>query len=151
MCFLLDTPLPLQKSICSRADNFVAALSLDIDIAQATVKELKNLVCDRQRLCLWNTLNSKLLHGNFVTWCCSNPVDLYRSFRWLGEFLHSETESTIFAIQDQVIRTRVYEAKLIHVFVPTLMCRLCNSHEETVQHLTGVMFSAGTNKLSLSP
>ena len=135
MCYLLDTSLPPRKSVCSRADAYVAALSVDGDLAQATADELKNLVCDRQRLCRWDILRGKPLHGKFVNWCCSNPIDVSRSFRWLGEFLHGESESTIFAIQDQVIRTRVYEAKIMHVSIPTLMCRLCGSHEETIQHL----------------
>ena len=135
MCHLLDVSLPSRKSVCSRADAYVAALSVDIDLTQATADEIKNLVCDRQKVSRWETLKNKPLHGKFINWCGSNPVDLSRSFRWLCEFLHSESESTIFAIQDQVVRTRVYEAKIMNLSVPTLMCRLCSSHEETIQHL----------------
>ena len=87
------------------------------------------------RTCATGILTGKPLHGKFVTWCSSNPVDLSRSFHWLGEFLYSESESTIFAIQDQIVRARVYEAKIMHMPVPTLMCCLCNSCEETIQHL----------------
>jgi len=135
MCYLLDTSLPPRKSVCSRANAFVSTMSLDIDLAQATADEVKNVVCDRQKALRWDVLKDKPLHGKFVNWCCSGPIDLSKSFYWLKEFFHSESESSIFAIQDQVVRTRVYETKIMHVPGPTVMCRLCNSHEETIQHL----------------
>ena len=49
--------------------------------------------------------------------------------------MYSETESTILAVQDQVLSTRVYAAKIMRLDVPTLMCRLCSQQEETIQHL----------------
>jgi len=102
---------------------------LDIDLAQATADEVKNAVCDHQKARHWNVLKDK---PQFVNWCCSGPIDLSKSFYWLKEFFHSEFESSIFAIQDQVVRTRVYETKIMHVPGPTVMCCLCNSHEETI-------------------
>jgi len=41
-------------------------------------------------------------------------IDKYRSLCLLQSHLHSETESTILAIQDQVIATRVIEAKIMN-------------------------------------
>ena len=58
-----------------------------------------------------------------------------RSFVWLKQHLHSETESTIFVIQNQVIAIRVIEAKIMHKSVASLNCRLCGKVEEIVMHL----------------
>jgi len=49
-----------------------------------------------------------------------------------------ETESTIIAIQNQVIATRVIETKVIHKSEPSLSCRLCGQAEETIVHLLSV-------------
>ena len=39
------------------------------------------------------------------------------------------------AIQDQVLPMRVYQAKIMMINVPALICRLCSRCEETIQHL----------------
>jgi len=39
------------------------------------------------------------------------------------------------AIQNQVIATRVIEAKIMHKLVPSLSCRLCGQAEETIVRL----------------
>ena len=56
------------------------------------------------------------------------------SLCWLKSHIHSEMESTVhvFAIQDQVIATRVIEAKIIHKSVPS---GVCGQSEETIVHL----------------
>ena len=51
------------------------------------------------------------------------------------QHLHSETEYTILAVQDQVTAIRVMEAKVMHKSIPSLMCRACGSAEETIVHL----------------
>ena len=33
------------------------------------------------------------------------------------------------------MRTSVYEVKIMKTFMPTALCRLCSSQEETIQHL----------------
>jgi len=43
--------------------------------------------------------------------------------------------STVRAIQDQVIATRVIEARVMHRSVTTLMCRVCGQAKETIVHL----------------
>ena len=48
---------------------------------------------------------------------------------------HSETVSTILAVQDQVIATRMIEAKVMHEFIPSLMCGVCGTAEEKIVHL----------------
>jgi len=72
------------------------------------------------------------LHGKIFIWSNSNSVDMSRRFHWLIDFVYSESESTIFAIQDHVVRTKVYEAKIMKTSMLTLLCRLCNSEEETM-------------------
>ena len=81
-------------------------------------------------------------------WMQSASVDMDRSFQWLRQSLHSESESTLFAIQDQVICTRVYQAKIMGSQV-SVMCRLCGEQEETIQHvLAGCSVLAPTCYLS---
>ena len=72
---------------------------------------------------------------NFFSLMKSDSINTSRSFQWLKYLLHSESESSIFAIQDQVICTRVYQAKIIRSVVPSLLCRFCSEHEETIQHV----------------
>jgi len=54
---------------------------------------------------------------------------------WLKSLVHSESESTILAIQDQAISTRVIQAKIVKMSIPSVMCRLCREHEESIVHL----------------
>ena len=62
-------------------------------------------------------------------------MDIDWSFRWLSRSLHSESESTIFAIQDQVICTHVYQAKIMRSPMSSVLCRLCGDQDETIQHV----------------
>jgi len=54
---------------------------------------------------------------------------------WLKSRVHSESESTILAIQDQAISTRVIQAKIMKMSIPSVMCRLRRVHEESIAHL----------------
>ena len=71
------------------------------------------VLCERQLSLLINSLSATPLHGKYFSFLASSDVDKVASTRWLQQHLHSETESIILAIQDQVIATRVYEAKII--------------------------------------
>jgi len=42
MCWLLDMSLPSQKSICSKANKLVNTLSLNIDLTQMDVDNLRS-------------------------------------------------------------------------------------------------------------
>jgi len=76
----------------------------------------------------------------------SDSINTSRSFQWLKHSLYSESKSSIFAIQDQVICTRVYQAKIIRSAVPSLLCTFCSEHEETIQHvLVGCPVLASTS------
>ena len=47
-------------------------------------------------------------------------VDKQSSFVWLRQDLHSETQSSIIAIQNRVIATRVSESKMMYKSVATI-------------------------------
>jgi hypothetical protein len=63
-------------------------------------------------------------------------VDNEQSHRWLkfGN-IKGETESTIVAAQDQAISTIYFKNKILKEEVDS-KCRLCQQHEETIDHLT---------------
>jgi len=50
-----------------------------------------------------DTLIAKLLHGKFQSLLTSDGNDVGRSVCWLRQHLHSESESMLCAIQDQVM------------------------------------------------
>jgi len=107
--------------------------SLDVTFNGTSCDFMREVLCRKQL----NSLSSSLqpLHDQFCCFVNGNIVDKQKSFVWLKQHLHSETESTILAIQNQVIATRVIESKIMHKFVPSLSCRLCGSAEETIVHL----------------
>ena len=133
-CFSLISQMPPSKSLLSRATKFASDLELS-NISQSNAGQLKNSISTAQWRKLYTTLCEKPLHGKFFNHTRSENINASRSFLWLKHSLHSESESSIFAIQDQVICTRVYQAKIIRSTVPSLLCRLCSGHEETIQHV----------------
>ena len=133
-CCQLISHFPPRKSLISKADGIIADLSLCINL-EHTPTQLKESLCAAQRERLLGHLCAKPLHGKFINWARSDSVNTSQSFRWLSGSLHSESESTIMAVQDQVLCTRVYQAKVMRCSVPTLMCRFCHAKEETLQHL----------------
>ena len=90
---------------------------------------------DKQLAALTSTLLATPLHGQFYSYIQSGQVDIQRSFKWLKIHLYSKTVSTVREVQDQVISTRVIQAKVLHMSVPTLVCRVCGQAEETIFHL----------------
>ena len=124
------------SAIVSRAESYFTTLSLSHNLQQCDVLSLKNGIHEKQTSLLLSTLLAKSLHGKFFSFVGLNVVvDKCRSFNWLKQHLHSETESTILAIQDQVIATHVIESKVMHKSVPSLPCRVCGTAEETIVHL----------------
>jgi len=70
-------------------------------------------VTEKQLKLLVDRLVAKPLHGKFFSLLTNHDGHKSKSTQWLCQHLYSESESTIFAIQDQVIATRVYEAKVM--------------------------------------
>ena len=78
------------------------------------------------------TIIIKQLHGKFKR----ETEDLSGvSWNWIrtGE-LKKETEGLIFAAQDQALRTNAMKARIKNQNVSS-KCRMCGSHDETVQHI----------------
>ena len=84
----------------------------------------KRAICAEQLSTLKSSLLSKPLHGKYTTLLQSDSVDGSGSSKWLQQHLHSESESTVLAIQDQVIATRGYEAKIMNKSIPSRLCRV---------------------------
>lgn len=80
-------------------------------------------------------LKQKALHGHHETQRTRLFVDNELTNSWLkSSGLKSETEGFAFAIQDQVIKTRAYQSKILKQDVNTL-CRFCGKASETLMHL----------------
>ena len=99
----------------------------NVDVLE-TPKEYKERM-KRKRTEDWS---GKQLHGQFKR----ETEDLSGvSWNWIrtGE-LKKETEGLIFAAQDQALRTNAIKARIENQNVPS-KCRMCGSHDETVQHI----------------
>ena len=133
LCLELDRSLPSRVSLISRAEAYCSVLGLPIDLISGSPN--KQALHAKQLSILMSSLISKPLHGKYITLLQCGDVDKPGSARWLQQHLHSESESTVCAIQDQVIATRVYEVKIMGKHLPSLMCRVCGQAEETIIHL----------------
>ncbi|XP_044760152.1 uncharacterized protein LOC123317613 [Coccinella septempunctata] len=90
---------------------------------------------------------SKSLHGRFFASLHQPEVDIMRSNTYLTQgYLFPQTEGTLLAIQDQVVPTRVYTKHIMKQDVETTKCRLCNTAEESVQHLSSGCSSIANTK-----
>ena len=76
------------------------------------------------------------MHGQFPRNLDEKSVDIEQSYRWLksGD-IKGETESTIVAAQDQASSTNYFKNKILKQEIES-KCRLCEQHEETIDHLT---------------
>ena len=133
LCCELDHSLPSRISVISRGRAYCSGLSLSLDLTSGHPD--KRAIRAEQLSTLKSSLLSKPLHGKYATLLRSDSVDGSGSSKWLQQHLHSESESTVIAIQDQVIATRVYEAKIMNKSIPSLLCRVCGQAEETILHL----------------
>jgi len=146
-CCELMLEIPSRRSVLSMADDVASSLALG-DVLSFSSGQLKIAVATSQREKLLDILYAKPLHGKFFTWVHSSAINPARSFRWLQCSMHGESESSIFAIQDQVLCTRSYQAKIMRISVQSILCRLCQEHEESIQHLlSGCPVLASTSYL----
>ena len=134
-CLKLDELLLAQFALTSVASSYCASLSVPCDLWRCNVLSLKREICKKQKYLLMSALLAKPLHSQYFSFVNSDVVDKQSNFNWLRQYLQSEIEFTILAEQDQVIATRVIEAKVMHKSIPSLMCRVCGLAEETVVHL----------------
>ena len=85
------------------------------------------------------------MHGQYRRLTEQPPVDMKETYRWLkAANLPAATEGLVVAAQDQALRTRYYERKILHRDVsPT--CRMCSVGLKTVDHIV-----AGCSALALT-
>ena len=133
LCRELDESLPARRSVISQAMEYCRSLAVPFDYTSCD--SMRDALCGQQLHSLTSSLLAKPLHGCFYSFLNTDAMDKQNSFMWLKQHLHSETESTIIAIQNQVIATRVIESKVMHKPVPSLMCRMCHQAEEIIVHL----------------
>ena len=76
------------------------------------------------------------MHGQLPRNLDEKLVDIEQLYCWLksGD-IKAETESTIVAAQDQAISTNYFKKKILKEETES-KCRLCEQHEETIDHLT---------------
>ena len=84
----------------SKADGVVFSSLLN-DILSYDVGKFKTVVLTAQRKKLLNVLVAKSLHGKFFSLLQSPDVNNVKSFQWLHCPLHNNSESSVFAVQDQ--------------------------------------------------
>ena len=146
LCYELDSLVPVWSYVFTRANDYCAALSTEADLQDCDFAPLKSTIWKRQHDQLLSSLTSKPLHGRFYSLLNDSLIDKHRSFCWLKSHIYSEMKSTVFAIQDQVIATRVIEAKIMHKSVPSVLCRVCGQSKETIVHLLAAcpMLAAST-------
>lgn len=75
------------------------------------------------------------MHGQFRLLTEKPPVDMKETFAWLkASNLTGACEGLVVAAQDQAVRTRYFEHRILHRDVsPT--CRVCRAGPETVTHI----------------
>ena len=83
------------------------------------------------------------MHGQYRHLTEQPPVDMKETYGWLkAANLPAATEGLVVAAQDQALRTRYYERKILYRGVsPT--CHMCSVGLETVDHIV-----AGCNALA---
>ena len=77
------------------------------------------------------------LHGRVISKCIDKGISVEKSFDWLETAgLRGEAVATVFAIQEQVMPTRVIKKRIWrNSDVETEKCRLCNNALETISHI----------------
>jgi len=105
LCNQLDSLLPPCLSVAARADVYFASLCVDADWRSWSSSTIKKELCKHEICRMMDTLIAKPLHGKFQSLLTFDGIDVGRSMCWLRQHLHSESESTLCAIQDQVIAT----------------------------------------------
>lgn len=78
-------------------------------------------------------VKQKSLHGRYFRELHQSHVDFDASIAWLRE---CEKEGFIFAIQDQIINTKIYKKYILKdSTLKNDLCRCCHSESETTQHI----------------
>ena len=84
-------------------------------------------------------LKKKWKHKVMCGWCIRNMdrqlIRAEDTFLWQSKGdLKAETESEIVAAQDQALNRKCYATKILHTETDS-KCRLCQQHDETIDHI----------------
>ena len=102
---------------------------LQVQVQETKVDYVKRIERERS-----GALKAKKLHGKFFNGM--KDVDDERSWQWLrAGYLGKTTEAFVCAAQEQVLKTRLYEATIMKVPDQNKMCRVCGKYVESVGHL----------------
>ena len=97
------------------------------------VSKLLKIIYEKQYQHSW--LNSTL-HGKILKGCIDDGADVQASFQWLmSANLRGEAVSSIFAIQEQMIATRVIRKRIWKENIISEKCRVCDQSIESISHI----------------
>jgi len=78
---------------------------------------------------------NKVMHGQYIRNTDRQHISEEDTFLWLSKRdLKAETESEIVVAQDQALNTKYYATKILHTEMDS-KCRLCQQHNETIDHI----------------
>jgi hypothetical protein len=90
----------------------------------------------RMREVLKKKWKNKVMHGHYIRNMDRQLISEEDTFLWLSKGdIKAETESKIVAAQDQTLNTKYYATKILHTEMNS-KCRLCQQHDETINHIT---------------
>ena len=76
------------------------------------------------------------MYGQYIRNMYGQLISEEDTFFWLPKReLKAETESEIVAAQDQALNTKYYATKILHTETDSKF-RLCQQHDETIDHIT---------------
>jgi len=93
---------------------------MNANIVSFLSSTLKQAICERKLSLLIDCLTEKPLHGKFSFWLPVILIRLIVSDGYGSTYAQSQNPT----MQDQVIATRICEAKIMCKNVPSLKCRL---------------------------
>ena len=134
MCRLTEEDHELQ-----RQENWCLGISLELSSAvyEWPVYHKCCYVTQLVRV-LYNIIIIIIIHGQYIRNINRQLISEEDTFHWLSKGdLKAETESEIVTAQDQALNTKYYATKILHTETDS-KCRLCQQHDETIDHITSV-------------
>ena len=119
-----------------KAQEFSAEMKMDLDILMSKTKEqckakIKSAMIDQSM----KQLSEMPLQGQHQRFIGEDFVNKDLSLKWLKDSrLKGNTESMVFALQDQATKTRYIEKNIYHTRENDT-CRLCNEYKEKIHHI----------------
>ena len=99
------------------------------------IRKIVKITAQAQQDQLMDNLTSKAIHGVFMQTSKQNSRDFKLTHGWLRlRKQWAETEALVIAVQDGVIMTRAYQARVLKKDVNP-MCRKCHKRPETIGHI----------------